>query len=137
MKKTHFFNIQKPQGIYNSTMLLMQHSIINQLYHKSRIKILAVILNEHLNWQAHIDHVANKVSEIVDIIGRLICCLPAIALKSLSCPILCKLQYSMGKVLTSRIWSPFFLQESTLVYIVLMKPTGLLLNILFNYILSI
>src|SRR6218665_829132 len=72
---------QKSKNLVSPNQRLFIDNI--QLTRVSKVKFLGVIIDEHLTWKPHIDHVKSKVTKIVGVMYRLKGSLPKHSLKLL------------------------------------------------------
>src|SRR6218665_1196755 len=75
------FRSKKSKNLVSPNQRLLIDNI--QLTRVDKVKFLGVVIDEHLTWKPHIDHVKSKVNKTVGIIYRLKGSLPNYSLKLL------------------------------------------------------
>ena len=80
ISKTKCMVFHSKQRIVQYPKLKIDNNIIEQV---SKFNFLGLILNSHLTWQNHIDHISNKVSRVIGIMYRLKHIYPQLVLQML------------------------------------------------------
>ena len=68
VKKTKYMIFSMPQKQFHTPTLKIENIIIEKV---NNFNFLGIILNEHLNWKTHTDHIANKLCRTNGVINRL------------------------------------------------------------------
>ena len=68
VSKTNFVIFRANKPLYHNVTLIMNRKAIEQTSH---VKYLGVFVDEHLNWNHHISHVAKKIGRGIGILARL------------------------------------------------------------------
>ena len=75
IEKTCYIILKNPQNTFQFRHDLLKLKDSNLTY-ANEVKFLGVILDEHLNWHAHINFLANQLRPIAGLLYRVSSCLP-------------------------------------------------------------
>ena len=68
VSKTNFVIFRANKSLYHNVTLIMNRKAITQASH---VKYLGVFVDEHLNWNNHVSHVAKKIGRGIGILAKL------------------------------------------------------------------
>ena len=78
--KTKCMTFHSKKKTINSPILKIENTAIE---HVQNFQFLGIMLNKHLNWDTHINHIAKKISKTIGILNRLKRTLPTFTLKTI------------------------------------------------------
>ena len=68
VSKTNFVIFRANKSLYHNVTLIMNRKAITQTSH---VKYLGVFVDEHLNWNHHVSHVARKIGRGIGVLAKL------------------------------------------------------------------